>query len=209
MGNYDLSKYSPYVECVTMAYSAGNKSGQSPAEISIPEMGTLTARAELIKRQNPNQNRSVLGWGGCLLGLWGPIKGTTLVPGLFWAQRQTQLPFGVSWHSFWQIPLCSPLCSCFIGMNQQGWYAWMGWLNRTWREAVLSQVPPKHPGKAQLLWWLCLYPICFWIWGLWKYLVDAEELLWLCYLFLLSGEDNITVDSLVISLRQNLQLSSA
>lgn len=61
MGNYDLSKYSPYVDSMTMAYSAGNKSGQSPAEISITEMGTHTARAELIKRQNSNQNWHVIG----------------------------------------------------------------------------------------------------------------------------------------------------
>lgn len=54
MGHCDLSKYSAYVDCVTMAYSAGNKNGQNPAEISITEMGTCTARAELIKRQNQN-----------------------------------------------------------------------------------------------------------------------------------------------------------
>lgn len=50
-----------------MVYSAGNKSVQSPTAISIKEMGTHTARVELIKRQNPNQNRHVLGGGGCLL----------------------------------------------------------------------------------------------------------------------------------------------
>lgn len=82
MGNYDLLKYSPYAECMTIAYSAGKKSGQSPAEISITEKGTCTARAELIKRPNPNQNQPILGWGRCLTGIWGVTKGSTLVPGL-------------------------------------------------------------------------------------------------------------------------------
>lgn len=49
-GDYDQPKYSTYVESVTIAYSVGNKSGQSAAEISIAETGTHTARAELIKR---------------------------------------------------------------------------------------------------------------------------------------------------------------
>jgi len=46
---------------MTIACSAGNKSGQSPAEISITETGTRTARGELIKRQNPNLNQPFLG----------------------------------------------------------------------------------------------------------------------------------------------------
>lgn len=29
--------------------------------------------------------------------------------------RHTQLPFGVSWYNFCQIPLCA---ACFLGMNQ-------------------------------------------------------------------------------------------
>lgn len=62
-----MTKYNPNVDCVTMVYSAGNKSVQSPTAISITEMGTHTARVKLIKRQNPNQNRHVLGGGGCLL----------------------------------------------------------------------------------------------------------------------------------------------
>lgn len=37
MSNYYLFKYSPYEECMAVAYSAGNKGGQNPSETFITE----------------------------------------------------------------------------------------------------------------------------------------------------------------------------
>lgn len=61
MRYYYLLKYSPYEECRTVAYSAGNRGGQSPSEAFITETQTLTARVTLIKRQNPNWTQSIFG----------------------------------------------------------------------------------------------------------------------------------------------------
>lgn len=90
----------------------------------------------------------------------------------------------------------------------------MGWLNRNWREAMPWWVPLKHPQKTTAALVTLSLPKS----------ADGSQLLQLGTLevpgrcwrivmatlsFFITGEDNITVNSLVISLSLKLKSSSA